>query len=450
MKLGREDIMGLLSYNEIVEFNLIPDLDKTKDHKPAASCDLCVGDRHYLFESTGYWKPVFLGSPSELEIANQKSRDPSLKLQLSDYGNDRLVIPPFCSAIIQLKEAVDLYTVATTSKIMIAGRFDLKLSAIYKGLISQQATQVEPCYRGMLYCFVHNLGKQEVTLKKDEKIATIEFYYVGQERDKEERTAIINETIVHNMRKYGDESFSYKDHTGIGDIRWLKVYNLPRECGIAPIYSLVNGNINDHVDKYLEKSSTIESLSDRVSNRLKEKENLFKILLALILAVISFFTTNLIIEIRAELRYFSEELSFFADLYESTNPTTPEPDSAPTPAPTNGDNPISTDDPNTSADYNNSGALAAIRAHTQELSDLRMKMFMISGVFLAVTVVVLIIFFFTSVRPSGEQKWIGRRKMIEAKREYFRIKREYDEMNKNNKQEEKAKENQQKRSNKKS
>lgn len=62
-----------------------------------------------------------------------------------------------------------------------AGRFDLKLSTIYKGLISQQATQVEPCYYGRLFCFVHNLSSKEIHLKHKDKVATIEFLRICSE-----------------------------------------------------------------------------------------------------------------------------------------------------------------------------------------------------------------------------------------------------------------------------
>ena len=78
---------------------------------------------------------------------------------------------------------------------MIVGRFDLKIKAIYKGLISQQATQVEPCYKGKLYCFIHNLTAKEIRLQREEAIATIEFSYAGASTDKEEINNIIKEQL---------------------------------------------------------------------------------------------------------------------------------------------------------------------------------------------------------------------------------------------------------------
>lgn len=458
---------GLLSWREIIDYKLIlnsngkaiTDEDFKKDEqKPSGSYDLSVGDRHFLFQPDGNWKPVFLGDSNALKKANS-GIDASFHLQSSDNGPEKLVIPPFCSAIIELKETVDLYSVAKKEGLMIAGRFDLKLKAIYKGLISQQATQVEPCYRGKLYCFVHNLGKKEITLEKDSKVATIEFSYVGQSKDKETRDTIIDRTIDYNSReKYGKNTrFSAfvceqgkKIYTGIGDIRWLKdVDRLPEQCGIAPIYNMVTGKINDQVDTHLEKSSTIESITNRVSNRIKEKENILRIVLSLVLAIITFFTTNLVREVRAELRYFSEELTFFSEKYASlialgeSNETPPDNgegedsnyvDHSTSGTSNNTTAPVGTDAPDStnatksafapdSADDSGGSdiinSLEALKNHTQELSQVRTTFWKTTVIALLVIAVLLFLLFFFAFGPSGEQKWIRKRKILEAKHEYF-------------------------------
>ena len=476
---GAQVVSGLLSWNEIIKYGLILDSDnkpmfnkdpkKVSDgeQKPSGSYDLSVGDRHFLFQPNGEWKPVFLGDLRSLKEENKDLTDESFYLQLSEDGPEHLVIPPFCSAIIQLNETVDLYSVAKDKKLMIAGRFDLKLSAIYKGLISQQATQVEPCYRGKLYCFVHNLGKKEIDLKKGSKVATIEFSYVGQNSGEKERGTIIESTINHNSeKKYGEKNrFSAfvtegekTRYTGIGDIRWLKeVGKLPDECGIAPIYNLVTDKINDQVDTHLEKSSTIESITDRVSNRIKEKENLLRIILALVLAIITFFTTNIVTEVRAELRYFSEELAFFSDNYSSLISITekievPTSNSAGeesnivdrsnldvsnnTTTPEGTDTPDSIDAtqraivPNTA--YDSSGAdalnsLDALKAHTQELYHVRSVFLITLLIGLLVIAGLLIFLFYKAFGPSEEQDWILKRKSIEAQMEYLSAKKRFEE-----------------------
>lgn len=380
---------GLLSKNEIEKYGLIENCDE--GCLQAGSYDLRVGDRHFVFEDSGHWKAVFLGSPKELANANaQFPADPSLILQLPRQGNNDLIIPPFGSAIIQLKETVDLCTVAEKDSLMIAGRFDLKLKAIYKGLISQQATQVEPCYKGKLYCFVHNLGSQEVKLRKDDKIATIEFSYVGSDLSEDERKTIIKDTIDANKGKYNDGELTCEGK-GINDIRWLRTDRLPNECGIAPIYNLVHGSIEEEVDKQLEKTSTIDNLSDRVGNRLNEKQNVLKIVLSLVVAVITYFTANFLVEVNAEMKYFGQELSFLMEQ--------------------NSELEVS--------------ALTAIREHTQELSDVQSTMWKVSILLLAVIVVLMFRFLHSYTRPSKEIKWEQKRKAIVAKNKYRDCKIEY-------------------------
>ena len=373
---------GLLSKQEIQSFSLISECDK--GCLQAGSYDLRVGDRHFVFEASGRWKAIFLGEPEELAEANRGlPSDPSLTLQLPLQGHNNLVIPPFGSAIIQLKETVDLLSVAKNNNLMVAGRFDLKLKAIYKGLISQQATQVEPCYKGKLYCFVHNLGAQEVDLKKDDTLATIEFSYVGQNLSENEREKIIRDTIEANKKKYGSGRF-VEENTGIGDVRWLKSDRLPKECGIAPIYDLVRGNIEEEVEKQLEKSSTIDKLADRVGSRLSEKQNVLKIIFSLIAAVITYFTANFLIEVNAELKYFSQELSFLIERDSELE------------AP----------------------ALERIYEHTQELTNMRSAMWTSSLILLAVIVGFMLIIFYLYLQPNEEQEWKLKLKALEAEHEY--------------------------------
>lgn len=375
-------IAGLLTGQEIQRYGLV---EAPGDGcLQASSCDLRVGDRHYLYERSGSWKAVFLGNSDALRKENDGfSPDSPWLLTPPDQGGDQLIIPPFGSAIIQLEETIDLLSAAQESSILIAGRFDLKLKSIYKGLISQQATQVEPCYKGKLYCFIHNLGAQAVVLEAGEKIATIEFSYVGQGLSEKDRKEIIYKVKEDNEKKYTSESFSCVG-TGIKDIRWLHEQGtLPDECGIAPIYQLVTGNVETSVNVHLEKSDTIDKLAERVGNRLSERQNVFKIVLSLVVAVVTFFTTGLLLEVRAELRYFSEELAFFAQTHSPSG-----------------------------------NALEAIQAHTAELMSLRGSLWIVAFICVAVITVLLLVLFFVYMRPMYEQRWEHKRKKLEAKEAY--------------------------------
>lgn len=388
---------GLLAKGEIARYRLI--VDMKEESLQAGSYDLRVGNMHYVFEDAGHWKPIFLGGPQNLaEINRDIPSISSLVMQLPVQDYEYLVIPPFGSAIIQLEEIVDLLNVATDKNLMISGRFDLKLGTIYKGLISQQATQVEPCYKGRLYCFVHNLGSHAVKIKKGDKFATIEFFYVGQGLRDDERRKTINDTINANKTKYdsnGELGMFTLDGTGIKDIRWFSGKRLPEECGIAPIYNLVQGNIKDEVDKYLEKSATTDKLTNQVAARISERQNFLKIVLSLIAAVITFFTTNLLLEVNAELEYFRQELSFVME-----------------------------------KDSTIEGAsLEAIKEHTKELAEVRRTMWISSIILIFITVVLFVWVFDSHMRPSEEQEWEHRKKALQAKQEY----NEYKENLENNK-----------------
>lgn len=415
---------GVLSYEDIKLLKLI--LEPSDKCEQIASYDLRLGSKHFVFEESGKWKAVFLGEPDELAEENEGITDPSLILCLPHQGAGNLVIPAFGSAIIELEEVIDLYSAAKRG-ILVSGRFDLKLKSIYKGLISQQATQVEPCYKGKLYCFIHNLGSNAVSIQRHEKIATIEFSYVNIESDgtkkstargarkgdstvrcsvkvKADRkndaeiiTEYIAKTIEENDRKFANAPrFALidgegKNATGIGDVRWLFIQGmLPTECGMAPIFNLANGKVEAAVEDYLGKSDTVDKLSNRVGDRISEKQNAIKIVVSLVVAVITFFTTGFLTEVMAELRYFREELTFFAE--------------------------------SSAREYMSQGALNAIEDHTKELQLFREKIVNWSVIAIIIIVGLLLILFFVYMRPMYERKWQHKQKKIESK-SLFRTKR---------------------------
>lgn len=385
---------GLLSGQEIKDYKLIEPMSTPDDHIPPASYDLTVGDRHFLYAESGSWQAVFLGSVDDLRTANAEidSGSPVL-LSQPLRGGDRLVIPAFGSAIVQLAETVDLYTVATDRSLLIAGRFDLKLKAIYKGLISQQATQVEPCYKGKLYCFLHNLGEQEVSLGIGEKLATIEFSYVGGGLEADHRQQIIEKTIAQNKEKYVNSPFV--SETGIKDIRWLHQCGmLPEDSGIAPIYHLMHHNLNAEVEKYLETSDAVEKLANRVDSKMSEKQTAVKAVFTLIAAVVTFFAGGFLIDVMSELHYFKEELAF---LLEST--------------------------------LTNQPSLQAIREHTVALAEQQSLILRCSMICILIIVVLLLILFWRYLGPQYEQKWERKRKAQEAKSEYKLYKKQNRKIN---------------------
>lgn len=133
---------GVLLSDEIEryvdEFGLISDFNK-KNLKPA-SYDLSLGDEYRLGG-----KPRFL---------NKEKR--------------YLTIPPYEVAIVKTLEKLKM------PKNLI-GRWNLRISYVYKGLLWVGGPQVDPGFEGHLYCPLYNLSTRPVILEYEEPFATIDF-----------------------------------------------------------------------------------------------------------------------------------------------------------------------------------------------------------------------------------------------------------------------------------
>lgn len=334
---------GLISGKLIDEWGLIAQgYDKQKALQ-RSSYDLHLGDYHCVTNKKGEWEYLFIGEEKDAHYL-------SFDLPIGD--SHAIIIPPFGSAIIQLNECIDTLSVFINRQILVAGRFDLKLSTIYKGLISQQATQVEPCYYGRLFCFVHNLSSKEIHLKHKDKVATIEFLRIcseGTDYDEEKEkyiAGLVEMTTAEGTQetnKYCVKgSFTFdktvgcdfyeeiekeltgetyhiapakfeKIGMGIENVSWFKNSGrLPRECGLTPIHNKVTNEMQSSIDSYLGKAETIEQISQMVKPRLAEKSNLAKAVVSFLGLLVSIFFANYLLDVRAELNYFKEELSVYA------------------------------------------------------------------------------------------------------------------------------------------
>ena len=185
---------GVLTEGEIKKLGIITNGDASCYQ--LTSYDLRLGSCHYIFDKSSGpsgpgWTLVHIGSMQQLRKLNQNVIIDAQKYHPPKGSRNILTIPAYGSAIVELKEVVDTYSAAVQENKLIVGRFDLKLSRVYQALISQQATQVEPLYKGRLYCFIHNLGDKQIELQEDEKIATIEFSYAGINLEEKERKEII-------------------------------------------------------------------------------------------------------------------------------------------------------------------------------------------------------------------------------------------------------------------
>jgi deoxycytidine triphosphate deaminase len=236
---------GLLTADEIQKYKIIKGHDDVKCLK-TTSYDLRLGEGHLVFDCVSKkWEALWVG--------DEKS--------VYKYGTNRykiiregvLTIPAFGMALIQLREDIDLLSCVEDSMhpVFICGHFDLKLKRVAQGLISQQATQVEPGYQGKLFCYLFNQTGDVINLdyseNKDNKIATIEFQYVSC-------IAQCSKSVQDSLRKKIKEQHEKykepyckdycKDH-GIIDVRYFEradgeIDNLPQHGGLSSFAQRLN------------------------------------------------------------------------------------------------------------------------------------------------------------------------------------------------------------------
>lgn len=109
------------------------------------------------------------------QIKELKDNEPNIVIQPGDFivasSQERVNMPP-----------------------SIAGRFDLTVSMFCKGLILSNGPQVDPGFKGILFCLLFNTSNEKIELKKGTHYATIEFHkliepsrnpYTGKYQEKE-------------------------------------------------------------------------------------------------------------------------------------------------------------------------------------------------------------------------------------------------------------------------
>ena len=261
-------IAGVLSDAEMRELKLIKQYND-KNFNPTVY-DLSLGSCHYVYgtqqnnvsdSSSIKWIPVCIGTDKEFNELNANLPDGEKFIRQNKHRKDLLVIPAMGSALIQLHEIIDTYSVAKDRHVLVTGRFDLKLSLVNRGLLSQQGTQVEPCYCGRLYCFVHNLSNKDIEIRYKEAIASIEFAYVSCFCNENKRIEVINELIKKNIRekRYLKEEYCFEG-MGIENVMYFnRRKTLPDSCGLA------------HITATAKKAVTDEAVVDDIANKVKPK-----------------------------------------------------------------------------------------------------------------------------------------------------------------------------------
>ena len=88
-------------------------------------------------------------------------------VELTDT-DPRFEIPPYSYAIVSAMEHANLPP-------FVIGRFDLKVSFFFEGLILSNGPQIDPGYKGALFCMLYNGSGQAKLLSLGKQFATIDF-----------------------------------------------------------------------------------------------------------------------------------------------------------------------------------------------------------------------------------------------------------------------------------
>ncbi|VFQ42408.1 dCTP deaminase domain-containing protein [Desulfoluna butyratoxydans] len=268
---------GLLVGREIEKHKIIKceDFEECKGEcLQDASYDLRLGEGHYIYsEEKKTWEAIFIGD--NLNECDDEI-EPHFKRQYLDKKGV-LTIPPFGCAFVQLHEDVDCCSIVMESKLIITGRFDLKLSMVRKGLVSQQATQVEPGYNGKLFCYLFNNTSGDVSLNYKSPVATIEFYYSSCQTicDPEVYRGIKKNIENKHFNKYNPAKNKCCNGTGISDVRFFSdghgECSLPEHGGLSFFYSKFL-NDNEYKNKAYEYvSKKIDENFNRIEKNIKSE-----------------------------------------------------------------------------------------------------------------------------------------------------------------------------------
>lgn len=115
-------------------------------------------------------------SDDELELCIDAA---SYKLRLGDEANvggkwkristDKpLVLPPHQVAVVKTHEIVNI------PRFLIA-RWNLRVKWVYEGLLWTGGPQVDPGWKGQLYCPIYNLSEREIVIPHKERVFTMDF-----------------------------------------------------------------------------------------------------------------------------------------------------------------------------------------------------------------------------------------------------------------------------------
>ncbi|MCB0263644.1 MAG: hypothetical protein KDH98_10860 [Calditrichaeota bacterium] len=175
-----------------------------------------------------------------------------------------LVLQPGDFAIVESNEVINL-------PLNIAGKFDIKVSLFCKGIILSNGPQVDPGFKGKLFCLLFNTSNDEIHLKCGIPYTTIEFNqllsyttpYSGKYQDK------IN--LIHYLPKEIKKAAIVENRNRIDNISkssfWEKT--LPIAISLITFSVLI---INYFMSINLSENDIRNIVKDELSRDLKENK----------------------------------------------------------------------------------------------------------------------------------------------------------------------------------
>ena len=111
------------------------------------------------------------------------------KQKLNDFS-----IEPYEVAVIKIKEKICLPR-------FLIGRWDIRVTHAYRGLMWVGGAQVDPGFKGHLYCPIYNLSNRPVRLRRGDELAVIDFVKTTPFREAGKHA------ISFDTEKYADRDF---------------------------------------------------------------------------------------------------------------------------------------------------------------------------------------------------------------------------------------------------
>jgi len=128
-------------------------------------------------------------SSYDLRLGDEYVHGPGGVKSLLDKSDKSITIEPYDFVVVGSYEKVNLPS-------NIAARFQSRMRWAFKGLNMAMGAQVDPGYKGKLYCTLFNFTDEPITITYKEHLATIEFFettykegckvYAGQYQDRDD------------------------------------------------------------------------------------------------------------------------------------------------------------------------------------------------------------------------------------------------------------------------